>query len=174
MTKILAISSALPYAEISLTEGKKTLYYAGWYSDYDEAAKLLFHLRKILDLNTAIDGVIVGSGPGGFTGLRVGVAMANTIAFANNVKIGGINTDDLLQKKLHRVNLKKEVRIMANGKEILHFGRVSPPGLEKTVELEDLKPLNEIAHLFSPGEKFVIPKYKSPPKITKSKKPLFK
>ncbi len=188
MTKILAISSALPFTEIALTDGDKTLYYSGWQSDYNEAEKLLEHLRAILALKTGIDKVAVVSGPGGFTGLRVGVTMANTIAYACKIKVHGMETTDFLRAKspkgtviLHRVNLEGIKDILAGKCGIKYAtGDLNPeqvklcvPKSIKWLELKDLKPLNEVIPRLSPGEKIIKPKYFSPPKITKSKKQIF-
>ncbi len=187
MGKILAISSALPFTEIALVEGKKTLYYRGWRADYNEAEKLLENLRAIKEHK--IDKVVVVTGPGGFTGLRVGVTMANTIAYANNIKVHGMETTDFLLAKsppgtiiLHRVNLEGIKDILASKKQIKYAtGDLTPeqvnryvPKSIKWLELKDLKPLNEVIPRLSPGEKTVKPKYFAPPKITASKKKIFK
>ncbi len=50
----------------------------------------------------ALKGIIVNSGPGSFTGLRIGLSVANTIAYTYDIPIVGIteeiDIDKLLQK----------------------------------------------------------------------------
>jgi tRNA threonylcarbamoyladenosine biosynthesis protein TsaB len=52
-----------------------------------------------------LKGIIVNSGPGSFTGLRIGISVANTIAYSKNIPIigveaGEIGFDYLLQQGL--------------------------------------------------------------------------
>jgi tRNA threonylcarbamoyladenosine biosynthesis protein TsaB len=63
-------------------------------------------------------GVIVSSGPGSFTGLRIGLSVANTFAYSLDIPIVGVsaakNTDDLLitgKKALDK--LKKFEKVVA-------------------------------------------------------------
>jgi tRNA threonylcarbamoyl adenosine modification protein YeaZ len=45
-----------------------------------------------------ISGVVVGTGPGNFTGLRIGMATAKTIAYANRIPIVGVPTSAALAR----------------------------------------------------------------------------
>lgn len=54
----------------------------------------------------ALDAIVVGTGPGPFTGLRSGIAMARTLAFTWNVPLFGLMSLDALAE---------EVRLSANG-----------------------------------------------------------
>jgi tRNA threonylcarbamoyladenosine biosynthesis protein TsaB len=52
-----------------------------------------------------LSGIIVNSGPGSFTGLRIGISVANTIAYSKNIPIVGVEAGEngseyLLQKGL--------------------------------------------------------------------------
>lgn len=45
-----------------------------------------------------IQGIVVYKGPGSFTGLRIGITVANTFAYALNIPIVGQNSDSWLKK----------------------------------------------------------------------------
>lgn len=108
MTAILAINSALPYTEIALLKGEETLFYEGWPAAYNEAEKLLPALKKALKPDQKVDYILCAAGPGGFTGLRVGITIANTVAYEKDAKIIGIDTFDLLKTKLELMPAGKE------------------------------------------------------------------
>lgn len=89
---ILTIKTDSPTAEIGLVlpNGQQKSHYV-W-----EANRQLAHdiLTKITDLlaKSKLDlkdltGVIVFAGPGSFTGLRIGITVANTIAYGQNIPI---------------------------------------------------------------------------------------
>jgi tRNA threonylcarbamoyladenosine biosynthesis protein TsaB len=45
---------------------------------------------------SALEGLVVGTGPGSFTGLRMGLATARALAFALDVGVAGVSTLDAL------------------------------------------------------------------------------
>ncbi|MEZ4210404.1 MAG: tRNA (adenosine(37)-N6)-threonylcarbamoyltransferase complex dimerization subunit type 1 TsaB [Patescibacteria group bacterium] len=46
---------------------------------------------------TNVKGVVVATGPGSFTGLRVGATVANGIGYANNIGVAGVTLFDLIK-----------------------------------------------------------------------------
>jgi len=46
-----------------------------------------------------LDEILVETGPGSFTGLKVGVAIANTLSFAGQVKINGKKLGQIIEPK---------------------------------------------------------------------------
>jgi tRNA threonylcarbamoyl adenosine modification protein YeaZ len=72
----------------------------GWAAGYRHGEDLLPRIRSLLESQSValedIGGVIVGTGPGAFTGLRVGIATAKGIAHALSVPIAGVPSGEAL------------------------------------------------------------------------------
>jgi tRNA threonylcarbamoyl adenosine modification protein YeaZ len=105
MSKLtLAINTASSKTSIALLEDAKILAEKSWESENDEAEKLMpaiaaLSKKKKKNLSE-ICRVIVVKGPGSFTGLRVGVTVANTIAYLNKCELFGIDTCKYLWESL--------------------------------------------------------------------------
>jgi tRNA threonylcarbamoyladenosine biosynthesis protein TsaB len=97
--------------------------------NYHQAEKLLPSIDRLFKKNKKITadlkGVAVITGPGPFTALRVGITIANTMAFALKISVVGIkldefkNTKELIElsyKKFKKAKLKK-IAIPFYGKE---------------------------------------------------------
>ncbi len=101
---ILAINTACSLTSIALfkKDGSKIFLIAekSWQAKNNEAEKLMpeiFEILKNAELKfTDIVEVFVIKGPGSFTGLRVGVTVANTLAYLNKCKLFAINTFEYL------------------------------------------------------------------------------
>lgn len=86
---------------IDTTEGKKTTVELQLDEEVDKISqdnvrksqKALVLIDQLLKRNkilpTDIDEIEVNTGPGSFTGTRVGVAIANALGFGLNVKVNG-------------------------------------------------------------------------------------
>ncbi len=86
------------------------------------SAYLITGIKGILDTNNTkfpdIDLIAVNKGPGSFTGIRAGVAVAKTMAKELNKNVVGINSLDILYKTYE--NLNPEVILDAR-KEMFYF-----------------------------------------------------
>jgi tRNA threonylcarbamoyl adenosine modification protein YeaZ len=73
---------------------------AGWAAGHRHGRTLLPAIERLLvETNiprTSLGGIVVGTGPGAFTGLRVGIATAKGLATALDLPIVGIATSDAL------------------------------------------------------------------------------
>lgn len=68
---------------------------------------MLEHLKTLigLELNT-LDAIAVTSGPGSFTGLRIGVTTAKALALALNIPVVGVPTLDVMAYALRHTSYK--------------------------------------------------------------------
>ncbi len=82
-----------------------------WKTKFDHSQKLLIYIDKFLKENKVsykdLKGIVVISGPGSFTGIRIGVCVGNTLAWSLNIPILAIDT--LLAQAL----LLKEKKVVA-------------------------------------------------------------
>ena len=77
--------------------------------------EFLSELLQELQLDIAnIDAVAVASGPGSFTGLRIGMAAAKGICWSSNIKLTGVSS--LRAISLNYKNLNKNIIVVKNAK----------------------------------------------------------
>ena len=55
----------------------------------DRAGDLLLAIDELIDDPRALDGIVVGRGPGSFTSIRIGLAVARSLAFALDLPVAG-------------------------------------------------------------------------------------
>jgi len=119
---ILTLRTDNPVAEIGLydPEGKQ-LHYHTWQTDRRLAKELLATLLTVFKKSNSgwdgLTGVVVFEGPGSFTGLRIGITTANTIAYGQEVPIVGARDDDWIKVGLERLAKGESDRIV-----LPHYG----------------------------------------------------
>ncbi len=116
---ILTIRTDKPYAEIGLYDDKKQLSYEVWAAHRQLAETLHIKIRDILTRNNKdwqnITGIVVFEGPGSFTGLRIGVSVANVLSHSLNAPIVGSQSDQWLATGIEDLLTGK------NSKQIIPF-----------------------------------------------------
>jgi tRNA threonylcarbamoyladenosine biosynthesis protein TsaB len=98
---ILVIDTATTRAVIALGSAEGVLIDSrSWVAGYRHGEELLARIEALLADHAiakgALAGVVVGTGPGAFTGLRVGLATAKGIAHAFSLPIAGVATGTAL------------------------------------------------------------------------------
>jgi len=101
--KVLAIDTASSYLYLSLIENGKeveTFYEKG---NHDHSVTILPEISNLLlkrgyQLNE-INEVIVGIGPGSYTGVRIGVSIAKMIGYLNSIPVKTISSLALIASK---------------------------------------------------------------------------
>ncbi|MGH7237434.1 MAG: tRNA (adenosine(37)-N6)-threonylcarbamoyltransferase complex dimerization subunit type 1 TsaB [Candidatus Saccharimonadales bacterium] len=104
---ILTIRTDKPEAEIGLFENDKKLAYETWPAHRQLAETIHTQIDKLLMRKgrtlAQVEGIVCFAGPGSFTGLRIGVTVANTLGYGLEIPIVAARTEkwiDLGIKKL--------------------------------------------------------------------------
>ena len=100
---ILAMRTDQPNAEVYLLDSNSTVVaQKSWLADRELAKTLNTHIGLLCtEANIGvddIDGIIVFTGSGSFTGLRIGASVGNALAYSNNVPIVGSDGSDWLKQ----------------------------------------------------------------------------
>ena len=101
MSTVLAIDTSTSRTSVALISGDKVLFNEFHLDPLAHGEVLPALVEKALKLNVEIDLVAVGMGPGPFTGLRVGIAFAQSFALGINVKWHGVNSLDAMAKQFN-------------------------------------------------------------------------
>ena len=106
--KYLALKTDQGLAELSIVDGTgQILSEEKWQADRTLARDLLTHLTELLKFAelewSSLDGLIVFRGPGSFTGLRIGITVMNTIAYAEKIPVVGTTGEDWLGIGIERL-----------------------------------------------------------------------
>lgn len=104
---ILTIRTDKPEAEVGLFEDQTKKKYETWHAHRELSVTLHQKIEAVLtQQNKKIEDVagIVGfAGPGSFTGLRIGMTVANTIAYALYVPIVGAQGENWIETGITRL-----------------------------------------------------------------------
>lgn len=95
---VLTIRTDKPEAELGLYQGNMQLAYHGWQAHRELGRTIHLKLKELLDSKGYtlhdLQSIVAYQGPGSFTGLRIGLTVANTLASALVVPIVGSTGDD--------------------------------------------------------------------------------
>jgi len=173
MSTILSIDTSTSQTSVALVKDGKVLFNKNHNDPLAHGEVLPKLVAQALDVSRDIDLVAVGMGPGPFTGLRVGIAFAQSFAQADEITCVGVCSLDAMAANINEgkfivsTDARRKERYWAryeNGK------RVSEPAVSSALALEKLgiKIFNEgdyypdpvaIASLALIGEKVLQPIY---------------
>lgn len=88
---VLTLRTDKPEAELGLFESGTKLAYSTWPAHRELAETIHMKIKELLESQGRtlkdLEGIAVYKGPGSFTGLRIGISVANTLADSLNLPI---------------------------------------------------------------------------------------
>lgn len=88
---ILTIRTDKPEAEIGLYHDHGQLAYETWQAHRELGQTIHLKVHELLQSQDKdwkdVEGIVTFQGPGSFTGLRIGLTVANALAYAQNIPI---------------------------------------------------------------------------------------
>jgi len=113
---ILLLKTSQPLAELYLYKDKQVLNQLSWQADRQLAETINLKIDQILhgsSLNlSSLDGLGVFRGPGSFTGLRIGLSVANAMAYGLNIPIIGSRGDNWIAVIIDQLKKGKDQHIV--------------------------------------------------------------
>ena len=108
---ILALRSDKPEAELYLFNDGKKIAEIKWEAHRELADTLLSKIKEILVNNNVADneitGIIMHTGEGSFTGLRIGTTVANAMSYSLGVPIVSTEGDNWINEGLGKITSSK-------------------------------------------------------------------
>ncbi|MEI6169810.1 MAG: hypothetical protein WCP56_02310 [Candidatus Saccharibacteria bacterium] len=108
---ILALRSDKPEAELYLFDDGKKVAEIKWEAHRELADTLLNKIKEILVNNNITDneitGIIMHTGEGSFTGLRIGTTVANAMSYSLGVPIVATEGDNWISEGLGKITSSK-------------------------------------------------------------------
>ena len=138
MTISLAIDTATSQTIVALLDGEKVLFEQFHEGATDHGRAISELVALALKSGAPPDQVVVGMGPGPFTGLRVGITFAQSFALARKIPVRGVCSLDAIQVDQSAYT----VAIDARRKEIYWASyenglRVAGPAVDKPADVKD-------------------------------------
>src|SRR5882757_3482483 len=104
---IITLRTDKPEAELGLYDNTEQLIYETWPAHRELAETLHTKIDELLkgrqkELHD-IEGIVIFKGPGSFTGLRIGLTVANALAYSLDVPIVATEEPNWLEHGLERL-----------------------------------------------------------------------
>jgi len=103
MSKVLAIDTSTSRTSVAIIENG-TIVYSGCKDGATAHGPSLPELVQEALAISEVDEVVVGMGPGPFTGLRVGIAFAQSFAFARDLPVRGVCSLDAIAAQIQEAD----------------------------------------------------------------------
>ncbi|MGI9027750.1 MAG: tRNA (adenosine(37)-N6)-threonylcarbamoyltransferase complex dimerization subunit type 1 TsaB [Candidatus Saccharimonadales bacterium] len=115
---ILTIRTDNPQAEVGLYQGDQKVAYKTWQAHRELSATIHKVIDELLDDKKLtlddLTGIVFYKGPGSFTGLRIGAAVANALASVNHTPITQSDGENWVQVGLKMLEKKEFIMAQPN------------------------------------------------------------
>jgi tRNA threonylcarbamoyladenosine biosynthesis protein TsaB len=154
---LLCFDTATPQVSVAIGAGGEVLgevRLARGRHHAEDLVPAIQYLSRELDVELPrLSGIAVGVGPGLFTGLRVGVTTARTMAQALRLPVVGVASLDLVAYPLRHANRLIAAVLDARRREVFHARyRPVPGGVQRVTDYEVGSPEDLVADLIAVGE----------------------
>jgi tRNA threonylcarbamoyladenosine biosynthesis protein TsaB len=113
---ILTIRTDKPEAEVGLFDGGSKLAYSTWPAHRQLAETIHLKVKELLESQNRsladLDGLVVFKGPGSFTGLRIGLSVANALAYGLRIPIVSVTGANWLEKGSRAIKQGQDEQII--------------------------------------------------------------
>jgi tRNA threonylcarbamoyl adenosine modification protein YeaZ len=147
---LLAINTSTKECNLAILNNNRLIHEIAWISNADESERIFPNIQKLLNSCNCsfkqINKVLVINGPGSFTRLRIGVTIANALAFSLKIPIYSLNVFELLKLKFRKVNIR-QLLINAGGENVFTCPNEKKINIYKVdlIKIQEFKTKNEFA-----------------------------
>jgi len=129
--KILGFDTAAPTNTIGLTDDDRMLADYAWEARDNSLQRIILNIDLVLKRGGValgeIDGLAVGIGPGSWTGAKVGVTVAKTLAYVTNKPLCGVTSFEALSYQSRNTSTQLCPLVHA-GKDTVYAALYRPRG----------------------------------------------
>jgi len=113
---ILTIRTDKPKAEIGLYEDEIKIQYKTWQAHRKLAETIHINIKDLLDTSAKqlgdIEGIVIYKGPGSFTGLRIGISVANALSQSLSIPVIGGEYEEWLKQGIKRITSNENDKLV--------------------------------------------------------------
>ncbi len=137
---ILAIETSVPQASVALWKDGEVVFEEGFMSDRRHNSMIFSPLEKALRAvgDEGLDGILVGTGPGSYSGTRVGIAAAQGVAISHGCPAVGLGSLGGVREVREAVSAGRSAVALGDARRGLYYvSQITGEGEAMDAELMD-------------------------------------